>query len=71
MKNRFVCFPVDHSPCCNVSQLDPAQRLPDTAGYRGKAHGCFGQSGVGWEENCLGSRAAGTSDRAGSRDAVS
>lgn len=27
MKNRFVCFPVDHSPCCNVSQLDPAQRL--------------------------------------------
>lgn len=24
LKNHFVCFYVDHSPCCNVSQLDPA-----------------------------------------------
>lgn len=30
LKNHFVCFPVGHSPCCNVSQLGPAQRLPDT-----------------------------------------
>lgn len=30
LKNRFVCFSVDHSPCCNVSQLDPAPWLPDT-----------------------------------------
>lgn len=30
LKNHFVCFPVGHSPCCNVSQLGPAKRLPDT-----------------------------------------